>query len=418
MLSSQISYQIIRSSRKTMSLEIKADGSVVVRAPLRLSEAKIQKFVEEKQEWILKNLEKIQKRDAQKENVQKLSALERQHLQNKACVVIPRRVAYYAEKLGVSYGKITLRQQKTRWGSCAANGNLNFNWLLILAPPEVLDYVVVHELCHRREMNHSQAFWKEVEKILPDYRERQKWLKDNGYCTGDASNRRKLEACIDNGVKYATNAGMYVIIDWHILSDGNPQQNQKEALKFFKKMAKKYKNNTNVIYEICNEPNGGTSWSTIKKYAEKIIKGIRTYDKKAVILVGTPNWSQDVDQAALSPVSKKYRKNVMYTLHFYAATHKKWLRDKAQAALDKGLPLFVSEFSICDASGNGGLDKAEAKKWLTFLDKNNISYMAWSLSNKAESSAFIKSGCSNTGKWSSKNLTAAGKWITNWYKKK
>ena len=175
MLSSQISYQIIRSSRKTMSLEIKADGSVVVRAPLRLSEAKIQKFVEEKQEWILKNLEKIQ------ENVQKLSALERQHLQNKACVVIPRRVAYYAEKLGVSYGKITLRQQKTRWGSCAANGNLNFNWLLILAPPEVLDYVVVHELCHRREMNHSQAFWKEVEKILPDYRERQKWLKDNGW---------------------------------------------------------------------------------------------------------------------------------------------------------------------------------------------------------------------------------------------
>ena len=181
MLSSQISYQIIRSSRKTMSLEIKADGSVVVRAPLRLSEAKIQKFVEEKQEWILKNLEKIQKRDAQKENVQKLSALERQHLQNKACVVIPRRVAYYAEKLGVSYGKITLRQQKTRWGSCAANGNLNFNWLLILAPPEVLDYVVVHELCHRREMNHTQAILKEVEKILRDYRERQMWLKDNGW---------------------------------------------------------------------------------------------------------------------------------------------------------------------------------------------------------------------------------------------
>ena len=181
MLSSQISYQIIRSSRKTMSLEIKADGSVVVRAPLRLSETKIQKFVEEKQEWILKKLEKIQKRDAQKKNVQKLSALERQHLQNKACVVIPRRVAYYAEKLGVSYGKITMRRQKTRWGSWAANGNLNFNWLLILAPPEVLDYVVVHELCHRREMNHSQAFWKEVEKILPDYRERQKWLKDNGW---------------------------------------------------------------------------------------------------------------------------------------------------------------------------------------------------------------------------------------------
>ena len=181
MLSSQISYQIIRSSRKTMSLEIKADGSVVVRAPLRLSEAKIQKFVEGKQEWILKNLEKIQKRDAQKENVQKLSALERQHLQNKACVVIPRRVAYYAEKLGVSYGKITLRQQKTRWGSCSSEKNLNFNWKLILAPPEVLDYVVIHELCHLKEMNHSKAFWDEVGKVMPEYETYKLWLKENGW---------------------------------------------------------------------------------------------------------------------------------------------------------------------------------------------------------------------------------------------
>ena len=130
---------------------------------------------------ILKNLEKMEKREEIKEHVKRLSALERQHLQNKACVVIPRRVAYFADKIGVSYGRITLRQQKTRWGSCAANGNLNFNWLLILAPPEVLDYVVVHELCHRKEMNHSQAFWKEVEAILPDYREREKWLKDNGW---------------------------------------------------------------------------------------------------------------------------------------------------------------------------------------------------------------------------------------------
>ena len=181
MLNQKISYQIIRSSRKTMSLEIKPDGRIIVRAPLRLSETRIRKFVEEKQEWILKNLEKIQKRDEQKEDIPRLSALERQHLQNKACVVIPRRVAYFAEKAGVTYGKITLRQQKTRWGSCASNGNLNFNWLLILAPSKVMDYVVVHELCHRKEMNHSQVFWKEVESILPDYRERKKWLKDNGW---------------------------------------------------------------------------------------------------------------------------------------------------------------------------------------------------------------------------------------------
>ena len=128
MLSSQISYQIIRSSRKTMSLEIKADGSVVIRAPLRLSEAKIQKFVEEKQEWILKNLEKIQKRDAQKENVQKLSALERQHLQNKACVVIPRRVAYYAEK----YGSAEVEK--------AFRGQINKLRIMIVYYPEINEY--------------------------------------------------------------------------------------------------------------------------------------------------------------------------------------------------------------------------------------------------------------------------------------
>ncbi len=181
MLNQEISYQIIRSSRKTMSLEIKTDGTILVRAPLGIPKSRIQKFVEEKQEWILKNLVKIQKRDEQREQITRLSALERQHLQNKACVLIPRRVSYFAEKIGVSYGKITLRQQKTRWGSCSANGNLNFNWLLILAPPQVLDYVVVHELCHRKEMNHSPAFWKEVEAILPDYREKRKWLKDNGW---------------------------------------------------------------------------------------------------------------------------------------------------------------------------------------------------------------------------------------------
>lgn len=180
MLNQKISYQIIRSSRRTMSLEIKPDGRIIVRAPLRLSETRIRKFVEEKQEWILKNMEKIQKRDEQREHVPRLSALERQHLQNKACVVIPRRVAYFAEKIGVTYGKITLRQQKTRWGSCAVNGNLNFNWLLILAPSEVLDYVVVHELCHRREMNHSQKFYAEVLRVFPTYRTQEKWLKEHG----------------------------------------------------------------------------------------------------------------------------------------------------------------------------------------------------------------------------------------------
>ncbi len=238
----------------------------------------------------------------------------------------------------------------------------------------------------------------------------------NGYCTGDAANRKTLEKLIDKGVRYAKKAGLYVIIDWHILSDGNPMTYESESLAFFKKMAKKYSGCKNVIYEICNEPNGGTSWSTIKKYAEKVIKQIRKYDSKALILVGTPNWSQDVDVAAKNPISKKY-KNIMYTFHFYAGTHGQSYRDKVQTALDAGLPVFASEFGICDASGSGSLNKTQGKKWLNFLDKNKISYVAWNLSNKNESSAMIKSSCSKVTGWKTKNLSAFGKWYVDWLTK-
>ena len=231
----------------------------------------------------------------------------------------------------------------------------------------------------------------------------------NGYCNSDYANRLKLLKTVDQGIKSATSAGLYVIVDWHILSDGNPQTNQNRAISFFARTAKKYKNNTNVIYEICNEPNGGTSWNTIRTYAGKVIRTIRKYDKNAVILVGTPNWSQDVDVAAEKPL-KGYQ-NIMYTLHFYAGTHGSWLRDKAQKALDKGLPLFVSEFGISDASGNGSLNKTEGNAWIRFLNKNKISYLGWSLCNKAESSALIKSSVSKTTNWTSKDLTDWGRWL-------
>jgi endoglucanase len=231
----------------------------------------------------------------------------------------------------------------------------------------------------------------------------------NGYCTGDAKNRQKLLDLLDRGISYATKAGLYVIIDWHILSDGNPRQYEKEAVAFFKRMASKYKNHTNILYEICNEPNGGTSWSTIKTYAKKVIKTIRKYDKKAVILVGTPNWSQDVDAAAEDPITGY--SNIMYTLHFYAGTHGEWLREKAQTALDKKLPLFVSEFGICDASGDGSLNKTEGAAWMKFLNQNKISYIGWTLSNKSESSALIRSSVSKTTGWKNSQLTAWGKWL-------
>lgn len=213
---------------------------------------------------------------------------------------------------------------------------------------------------------------------------------------------------VQEGVQYATELGMYVIIDWHILNDGNPNQHKGEAKKFFTKMSKQYGGRKNVIYEICNEPNGNVTWNKqIKPYAKTIVKTIRKNDKNAVIVVGTPTWSQDVDIVAKSPLKGK---NLMYALHFYAGTHKEWNQEKLKTAHKKGLPVIVTEFSITDASGNGSLDKASGNKWMRLLDKYNISYTAWSLCNKNESSALIKSSCSKTSGWTQSDLSGAGKW--------
>ena len=172
----QIPYEIIRSSRRTLSLQITPDGRVIARAPNRMPKRQIEDFLSEKSHWILSHLEKISSRP----QLPALTGEELTALSKKAKQVIPQRLALYAPLVGVDYGRVTLRMQKTRWGSCSPQGNLNFNILLMLAPAQVLDYVVVHELCHRLEMNHSPAFWAQVERVLPDYRQRRKWLKDFG----------------------------------------------------------------------------------------------------------------------------------------------------------------------------------------------------------------------------------------------
>ena len=172
--------KVIRSSRKTMVLEIIKDGTILVRVPYRMPESEIRRFIQEKSDWIEKHVQRIVERQRTLPPVEGLTMKDIRKLADQASVVIPKRVEYFAEKIPVTYGRITIRNQKTRWGSCSSKGNLNFNCLLMLAPPEVLDYVVVHELCHRKEMNHSERFWREVENILPDYRERKKWLKENG----------------------------------------------------------------------------------------------------------------------------------------------------------------------------------------------------------------------------------------------
>lgn len=231
-----------------------------------------------------------------------------------------------------------------------------------------------------------------------------------GYCSG--GDKKKLEKLVTDGVKMATDLGMYVIVDWHILSDGNPNTHIKEAKLFFEKMSKKFGKQNNVIYEICNEPNGGTSWSQIKAYATKIIPVIRKNSPKAIIVVGTPTWSQDVDQAAKNPI-KNY-KNIMYSLHFYSSTHKADLRNKAKTAIKAKLPILVTEFAITDASGNGNVDKKEGNAWIQFLKSNKIGFCIWNLSNKNESSSLIKASCNKTSGWKDSDLSPEGKW----YKKK
>lgn len=232
------------------------------------------------------------------------------------------------------------------------------------------------------------------------------YTAEGGYCDG---NQEVLKELVADGVEYAANQDMYVIIDWHILSDNNPKDHKDEAKKFFEEMAETYADYNNVLYEICNEPNGGTSWKDIKSYAEEIIPIIRSYDEDAVILVGTPTWSQNVDHAAADPITGY--ENIMYTLHFYAATHKESLQNTMTAAIDAGLPVFVSEYGICDASGNGGIDEASSAKWVSTMNAYGVSYVVWNLSNKNETSAILKSSCDKVNGFTEEDLSACGKWV-------
>ncbi|MBO5487548.1 MAG: glycoside hydrolase family 5 protein [Eubacterium sp.] len=236
------------------------------------------------------------------------------------------------------------------------------------------------------------------------------------YSDPGAGYSKSLYQKVDEGVQYATELGMYVIIDWHILNDGNPKKYEKNAKKFFSYFAKKYGKQKNILYEICNEPNGNVTWTKdIRPYANRMIKQIRKYDKKNIIIVGTPTWSQDVDVVSEKPLKQK---NIMYALHFYAATHKADLRNKLKTAHQNGLPVFVSEFSICDASGNGAIDKKSADQWMKLLNQYKIGYVSWNLSNKAETSSLLKNSCSKTGNFKKSDLSKSGVYIYKYWKKK
>ena len=231
--------------------------------------------------------------------------------------------------------------------------------------------------------------------------------ESGGWCTdGDQD---ELHEVVERGVEAAVDCGLYAIIDWHILSDGDPNTYVDEACEFFDEMSAEYADTPNVVYEICNEPNGTTTWNDVKEYAETVIPVIRANAPDAVILVGTPNWSQYVDQAAEDPIEDY--DDIMYTLHFYAATHTDDLRQTLRDAVEGGLPVFVSEYGICDASGSGDIDEGSAAEWVELMDELGVGYVAWNLSNKDETSAIIESSCTKTSGLDADDLSESGLWV-------
>ena len=235
----------------------------------------------------------------------------------------------------------------------------------------------------------------------------------NGYCAG--GDQEYLKSLVRTGVDAATNLGMYVIIDWHVLQEQDPNVYKDQAKTFFKEMSETYADHTNVLYEICNEPNGYATWDSVKSYAEEVIPIIRENDPDAVIIVGTPTWSQDIDKAKDNPLNFD---NVLYALHFYAGTHKDVLWNRLDSCVQNGLPVFVSEFGMCNADGNGGNDFNSTESWFDVIEKYNISFCCWNLANKDEASSVFKSSCSKTSDWTEDDLSESGKWIRDYFRSK
>ena len=230
----------------------------------------------------------------------------------------------------------------------------------------------------------------------------------NGYCVGGEEIQSVIKDNIDEAVNAAIDSDMYVILDWHILNDGDPNEYKSEAIQFFGEMVRKYKDNENVIYEICNEPNGDTTWTDIKKYAKEVIPVIRNVNKDALILVGTPEWSSDLDSVLEDPLDYD---NIMYTYHFYAGSHKASARNTLKNALESGLPVFISEYGFTAADGDGAIDKKETAKWLEVIDEFKLSSCIWNLSNKDEGSALIASDCDKTLDFEYEDFSEHGKYF-------
>ena len=227
-------------------------------------------------------------------------------------------------------------------------------------------------------------------------------MYSNDYVHGD---RKKNLEILHKGIEYAIANDMYVIVDWHILEDNNPHENLAEAIGFFNQIAKEYANVPNVIFEICNEPNGDCTWEDIKEYASIIIPVIRRHSPAALILIGTPNYDREIQFPAKDPVNFE---NVMYTFHFYATSHKDEFRAKLREVVGQGTPIFVSESGLCEETGDGKIDLESVKTWYRLLDSLHLNYTIWSLSNKEEEASMIKDDSYATDSLTDKDLTLSG----------
>ncbi|MBL3657454.1 cellulase family glycosylhydrolase [Fulvivirga sediminis] len=229
--------------------------------------------------------------------------------------------------------------------------------------------------------------------------------EDGGYIDDPSGNKNRVKAVVDAAI----DQGIYAIIDWH---SHHAENYQSEAINFFKEMATEYGSTNNVIYEVYNEPLGNASWSgQVKPYAEAVIAAIRSIDPDNLIVVGSPNWSQDVDVASRNPITGY--NNIAYSLHFYAGTHGQYLRDKATTAMNNGAAIMVTEWGTVNANGDGGVNESESNAWMNFLEDNNISHCNWSVHDKQEGASILRPGASSNGGWSSNDLTASGKFVRN-----
>jgi len=219
----------------------------------------------------------------------------------------------------------------------------------------------------------------------------------DGYKEDPEGSVRKIKAVVDGAIK----SGIYVIIDWH-----SHNINLAEAKTFFDQMAAEYGKYPNVIYELFNEPDQ-ESWEDVKNYAAEVIKVIRNQDPDNIILVGNPHWDQDIHLVADAPLIGF--NNIMYTVHFYAATHKQELRDRCNYALNKGIPIFISESAGMEATGDGALNEAEWKKWIGWAEQNKISWITWSVSDKDETCSVLYPSASSNGNWTDKDIKESGK---------